>query len=254
MPARMLAEFFCLRPGFCSLLHRLYCARSLPTNIWGGNERSRIGGVRNYRNSCANQNRVHFVIFLRLHVRRGLEATTVWCETTTFTVVSAAGCCQFISGNLSQKPSPLSVPPNVMTICTGVYGEPPFWVLVNPLLSSPCRPLILKSLATSLSQRISYQWSPVTIVDAMNLQNIESMFEDFINLKQLRNNSIKNVLNILRGIIKPKIKEINTIIIIFNFRNCQYGWARRPACHSWMVYVQISRGQEMGQRITQNGC
>ena len=75
-----LAEFFCLRPGFCSLLHRLYCARSLLTNISGGNERSRIGGVRNYRNSCANQNRVHFVIFPRLCVRRGAPAT-VWCET-----------------------------------------------------------------------------------------------------------------------------------------------------------------------------
>ena len=77
----MLAEIFCLRPGFCSLLHRLYCARSLSTNISGGNERSSIGGVRNYRNSCANQNRVDFVIFPRLYVRRGLEATTVWCET-----------------------------------------------------------------------------------------------------------------------------------------------------------------------------
>ena len=80
----MLAEIFCLRPGFWSLLHRLNCARSLSTNISGGNECSRIGGVRNYRNSCANQNRhdrVHFVIFPRLYVRRGLEATTVWCET-----------------------------------------------------------------------------------------------------------------------------------------------------------------------------
>ena len=77
----MLAEIFCLRPGFWSLLHRLYCARSLSTSISGGNECSRIGGVRNYRNSCANQNRVHFVIFPRLYVRRGLEATTVWCET-----------------------------------------------------------------------------------------------------------------------------------------------------------------------------
>ena len=26
-------RIFCFRPGFCSLLHRPYCARSLPTNV-----------------------------------------------------------------------------------------------------------------------------------------------------------------------------------------------------------------------------
>ena len=87
-----LAEIFCTRPGFCSLLHRLHCTRSLLTNISGGNERSRIGGVRNYRNSCANQNRVHFVIFPRLYVRRGLEATTVWCETNHRLQMSYDSC------------------------------------------------------------------------------------------------------------------------------------------------------------------
>ena len=42
-------------------------------------------------------------------------------------------------------------PPNEITLCTEVYGELPFWVPVNPPispLSPPCRPLIMKSLAT----------------------------------------------------------------------------------------------------------
>ena len=36
--------------------------------------------------------------------------------------------------------------PNEITLCKEVYGELPFWVPVSP----PCRPLILKSLATPL--------------------------------------------------------------------------------------------------------
>ena len=64
-----------------ALLQFFGAARHPCFEVSGGNERSGIGGVRNYRNSCANQNRVHFVIFPRLYVRRGLETTTVWCET-----------------------------------------------------------------------------------------------------------------------------------------------------------------------------
>ena len=49
---------------------------------------------------------------------------------------------------------PPSCPPNKITLCTEVYGELPFWVPVSPpprsLVSPPCRPLILKSLATPL--------------------------------------------------------------------------------------------------------
>ena len=41
--------------------------------------------------------------------------------------------------------------PHEITLCTEVYGESPFWVPVSPPhLSPPCRPLILKSLATPL--------------------------------------------------------------------------------------------------------
>ena len=54
---------------------------------------------------------------------------------------------------LSQKPHPLELP-NEMTLCTGVYGELPFWVLV----STPCRPLLLKSLATPLHLRLCSLW------------------------------------------------------------------------------------------------
>ena len=49
----------------------------------GGKERNKVG-VRDYRNSCANQNRVHFVVFPRLFVQRELEAATVWCKTRVF--------------------------------------------------------------------------------------------------------------------------------------------------------------------------
>ena len=38
-----------------------------------------------------------------------------------------------------QKSSPLK-PPNEMPLCTGVYGEPPFWVLVRPLPKPPLPP------------------------------------------------------------------------------------------------------------------
>ena len=34
-----------------------------------------------FRNGCANQNRVLFVVFPRLYVRREKEPATVWCET-----------------------------------------------------------------------------------------------------------------------------------------------------------------------------
>ena len=78
----MLAEIFVYPLVFVVSYTDFIALVPLPTNISGRNERSRIGGVRNYRNSCANQNRVHFVIFPRLYVQRGLEATTVWCETT----------------------------------------------------------------------------------------------------------------------------------------------------------------------------
>ena len=49
--------------------------------------------------------------------------------------------------------APNSCPPNEITLCTEVYGEPPFWVPVSPppgALSPRCCPLILKSLATAL--------------------------------------------------------------------------------------------------------
>ena len=39
-----------------------------------------------------------------------------------------------------------------MTLCTVVYGEPPFWVKVSPLSPPPFRPIILKSLATPLHE------------------------------------------------------------------------------------------------------
>ena len=35
-----------------------------------------------FKNGFANQNRVHFVVFPRLCVRRGKEAETVWYETS----------------------------------------------------------------------------------------------------------------------------------------------------------------------------
>ena len=53
----------------------------------------------------------------------------------------------------SRSSAPLT--PHEMTLCTGVYGELPFWVLASP----PCRPLILKNLATPL-----LLWSNVTIL------------------------------------------------------------------------------------------
>ena len=51
----------------------------------------------------------------------------------------------------SQKPTPPS--PHEMTLCPGVYEEPPFWIQVVPLSPPPCHPLILKSLATPLHKR-----------------------------------------------------------------------------------------------------
>ena len=44
--------------------------------LLGGNECNKVG-VRDSRNSCANQDRVHFVVFPRLFVRQELEAATV---------------------------------------------------------------------------------------------------------------------------------------------------------------------------------
>ena len=52
---------------------------------------------------------------------------------------------------------PPSCPPNEITFCTGVYGEPPFWVPVSPPLTPPCCPLILKSLAMPLQEPVTEQ-------------------------------------------------------------------------------------------------
>ena len=72
---------FCFRSGFCSLFTpTLLCSFPADKCLSDGNERNKVG-VSDYRNSCANQNRVHFVVFPRLYVRRGAPAT-VWCETT----------------------------------------------------------------------------------------------------------------------------------------------------------------------------
>ena len=46
------------------------------------------------------------------------------------------------------------LPQNEITLCTEVYGELPFWVPVYP---PPCRPLILKSLATPLLTAHNWQ-------------------------------------------------------------------------------------------------
>ena len=55
-----------------------------------------------------------------------------------------------LQGRIARAPQPEAQPPlsprNEMTHCTGVYGEPLFWVTVSP----PGRHIILKSLATSL--------------------------------------------------------------------------------------------------------
>ena len=49
------------------------------------------------------------------------------------------------------------LPPNEITLCTEVYGEPPFWVPVRPPSPPPpCRPLILKRLATPLFECPSF--------------------------------------------------------------------------------------------------
>ena len=60
-------------------------------------------------------------------------------------------------GQLSpcRNSAPPLAPPNEITLCTEVYGEPPFWVPVSPppprsLVRPPCCPLILKSLAMPL--------------------------------------------------------------------------------------------------------
>ena len=53
-------------------------------------------------------------------------------------------------GGMVGRTLPPCPPPNVITLCTEVYGEPPFWVPGSPPpLSPPCFPLILKSLATT---------------------------------------------------------------------------------------------------------
>ena len=165
-------------PGFCSFLHRLYCARSLPTNIFykclsGGNERNKVG-VRDFRNSCANQNRVHFVVFPRLYVWRELEAATVWCETsrhmdcgnlyprkypTGYLYIIhmgdvLQGYSQAVGGGAGgawapdQKPSPPWAPQMKWHFVQGSMESCYFWVTVSPL--SPFLPLSLKSLATPL--------------------------------------------------------------------------------------------------------
>ena len=76
----MLAEFFVFALGFVVSYTDLIAL--VPSRqMFVGRERAQKVGVTDFRNSCANQNRVHFVIFPRLYVRRELEAATVWCET-----------------------------------------------------------------------------------------------------------------------------------------------------------------------------
>ena len=67
----------CFCSGFRSLFFTPTLLRSFPADkclsVHGstvGNERNKVG-VSDYRNSCANQNRVHFVVFPRLYVWRG---------------------------------------------------------------------------------------------------------------------------------------------------------------------------------------
>ena len=61
----------------------------------------------------------------------------------------------------SEAQPPLS-PPNETTLCTGVYGEPPFWVPASPLPEPPCCPLILKYLAMPLGRLSSFLNSPLS--------------------------------------------------------------------------------------------
>ena len=81
MSARILAEIFVFALGFVvSYTDFIALVPSRKMFFSGGNECNKVD-VRDFRNSCANQNRVHFVVFPRLYVRRELEAATVWCET-----------------------------------------------------------------------------------------------------------------------------------------------------------------------------
>ena len=75
----------------------------------------------------------------------------IWAPTTA--LPEARGVAKGLRNlsPLSQMPTPLEAP-NEITLCTGVYGEPPFWVTVRPPPPPHCKPLILKTRVRPLPE------------------------------------------------------------------------------------------------------